>query len=180
MDWKSVGSFIAKSAPVLGTALGGPIGGAMVGVVSLLAKTFGVTDEEVTPEQLIKAIELDPEAALKLKQFEMSHKTELERLVLENERIRLADVANAREREIQITQMTGKRDTNLYILAWTVVLGFFGLSVCLMKWPLPEGASEVVFVLFGAVATGFGTVLQYFFGSSRSSARKDVVLANRG
>ena len=37
---------------------------------------------------------------------------------------------------------------------------------------LPQGSNDVVFMLFGALASGFGVVLQYFFGSSKSSSDK--------
>ena len=47
----------------------------------------------------------------------------------------------------------------------------------LMQYKLSEGSNEVVFMLFGALATGFGTVLQYFFGSSKSSSDKTQLMA---
>jgi len=45
-----------------------------------------------------------------------------------------------------------------------------------MRIKIPEGSNQVVFLLFGALATGFGQVLQYFFGSSKSSAEKTQLL----
>ena len=48
-----------------------------------------------------------------------------------------------------------------------------------MNIPLPDGSSDVVFMLFGALVTGFGTVLQYFFGSSKSSTDKTSLLAGK-
>ena len=40
MDWSDVGGEVAKYAPLLGTALGGPAGGA---IGALVAKAFGVS-----------------------------------------------------------------------------------------------------------------------------------------
>ena len=73
--------------------------------------------------------------------------------------------------------MTGAKEWNLYILAWIVVAGFFALCGILMKYKLPEGSNDVVFMLFGALSTGFGTVLTYFFGSSKSSGDKTKLMA---
>jgi lipopolysaccharide export LptBFGC system permease protein LptF len=72
---------------------------------------------------------------------------------------------------------TGKKDLNLYILAWTVVGGFFALCAILMEVSLPEGSSQIVYLLFGGLVTGFTQVLGYFFGSYKSSNDKTKLLA---
>ncbi len=71
---------------------------------------------------------------------------------------------------------TGKRDMNLYVLAWMVVGLFFALVGLLMFVVLPEANVGPVNQLFGAMATGFGMVLQYFFGSSKGSADKTAAI----
>lgn len=70
-----------------------------------------------------------------------------------------------------------KKDYFLYITAWAVLAMFFILTAVLMFFPLPEASSQAVFMLFGALASGFGTVLQYFFGSSKGSSDKTKMLA---
>jgi len=177
MDWKDVGGAVKKFAPILGTALGGPVGGAIGGVVSLIASAFGIEEEAISPDTIMQAIQGDPAAAIKLREIEANTKIELQKIILEQERMNLADRADARNREVKITQATGTKDINLYVLAWTVIFGFFILCGVLMFNPLPDGSSKVVFMLFGGLATGFGTVLQYFFGSSRSSQDKTQLLA---
>ena len=69
-----------------------------------------------------------------------------------------------------------KKNVMLYSLAIVVVVGFFVLTGTLLWVPLPDGSPEAIFMLFGALATGFGTVLQYFFGSSKSSADKTELM----
>jgi len=71
---------------------------------------------------------------------------------------------------------TGKRDINLYVLAWMVVGLFFALVGLLMFVVLSEANVSPVNQLFGAMATGFGMVLQYFFGSSKGSAEKTAAI----
>ena len=177
MDWKNVASMVSKAAPMLGTLVGGPVGGAAGTAVKLIADALGV---EETPDAIEAEIRANPDALLKLKEIEASSKVELERLFLEQEIARLADVSDARSRQIEHEKTTGKRDVNLYVLAWTVVAGFFGLMALLCFKAPPSGSNGVVFMLFGALATGFGQVLQYFFGSSKSSADKTALMVGQG
>ncbi len=179
MGWKDVAGKIVGAAPMIGGLLGGPLGGAAGGIISMLGGVLGLKPGEVTPEALDKLISTDPEALIKLRGLEWEHRVELQRLVLATETARLGDIADARSREVQLTQATGKRDYNLYILAWLVVTGFFSLCAMLFFYAVPEASSPVVFSLFGALSTGFGTVLQYFFGSSRSSNDKTSILASK-
>lgn len=91
---------------------------------------------------------------------------------LEEIRAWLGDVQDARLREREIVKATGSKDTNLYVLAWTMVGGFFGLTATLMFVPLPADQSGVIFMLFGALSSGFGSTIAYFFGSSKGSSDK--------
>ena len=176
MDWKNLAATVSKAAPLLGTLIGGPAGGAAGTAVKLIAGALGVKE---TPNAIEMELRSNPDALLKLKEIEANNKTELERLILEQERIRLADIANARNRQTEHEKITGKTDTNLYVLAWTVVSGFFGLMGLLCFKALPEDSNGVIFMLFGALATGFGQVLQYFFGSSKSSSEKTRLMTKR-
>lgn len=172
MDWKTVGSKILKELPLIGTVLGGPVVG---GAVSVLASALGCAAE---PDAVMRAIQTDPMAAEKLKEAEMANKIELQKLVLQQDQMYILDVQNARQRQIEVTKATGKTDVNLYTLAWLVVGCFFLLVAVLMFVTLPETNIGPINQLFGAMAAGFGMVLAYFFGSSKSSAEKTQLLAN--
>ena len=80
---------------------------------------------------------------------------------------------------MELARATGSRDINLYVLAWTVVVGFFGLVALLMFVALPSGAAGYINQLFGAMAAGFGMVLSYFFGTNKSSSEKTRMLAQK-
>jgi len=187
MDWKDVAGTVAKAAPILGTILGGPVGGAIGGVVAMLSSAFGLTPEQTTPDKINQLLVSDPSAAIKLAEIEAANKIELQKLVIEMERLELqrqqaefADTDSARAREKAVVAATGKIDLNLYVLSWVIVLGFFGLTGMLMKIPLPAGQNEVVFMLFGGLVSAFSTVIGYFFGSSRGSQLKTQALATSG
>jgi hypothetical protein len=179
MDWKEIGTKIAGAAPLLGGIIAGPAGAGVGQVVNLVAGALGLEPGETTPEAIARKLETDPEALLKLRHLETGHAEQLAKITLEQLRLQLADRADARAREIEITRTTGRRDYQLYILAWLVVLGFGTLCGLLMRWQVPAGSNEVVFMLFGSLASGFTLVLQYFFGSSRSSQDKTHLLAQQ-
>jgi len=185
--WKELAAKVAKAAPLLGTALGGPVGGAVGGLVSIIAGAFGVSSDEAAkdPQKLIEAIGLDPDAAIKLKEIENNHKLEIEKILLEKFRLELQDLANARARETEIVKTTGAKDLNLYVLAWFFTLGFFA-SIGWMSWLLlsgrfpadiPQAAIMLFGMLIGCLTSGVSAVVQYFFGSSKSSSDKTKLLA---
>ena len=61
-SWDGVKNLISSAAPMLGTALGGPAGAAVGG---LIAKALGV---EESPEAIEAELRRDPAALLKLNQ----------------------------------------------------------------------------------------------------------------
>jgi ABC-type cobalt transport system substrate-binding protein len=65
----------------------------------------------------------------------------------------------------------------LYLLAIIVVVGFFILIAFLVLNPPKPDSTGVSFMLFGTLATAFGAVINYFFGSSQGSAEKTEMLA---
>ena len=71
------------------------------------------------------------------------------------------------------------KEIYLYILATIIVVGFFALIAALMIYPLPEDSSGVIMMLFGTLSAGFGLVLGYFFGSSKSSVDKTDIIASQ-
>lgn len=180
MTWDDVKSVIGKAAPLVGGLLGGPAGGA---VGTLISSALGVED---TPDAVQKALTTDPNAIIKIKEMELKHKERLEELMLERGKLDLdetkaylGDVQNARQRQIDKEKATGSGDTNLYVLAWVIVVGFFSLVAVLTFVPIPQDASGVVFMLFGTLASGFGAVVQYFFGSSKGSSDKTKLMTGK-
>ena len=177
MDLKDLGKKLAgKGLKLLANTV--PFGGF---VVDMVADALGT---DPTPDAIADAIDKNPEAAITLLTLQNTHKERLEELAIERERLaltaeqaRLADVQSARAREVSIVTATGKKDINLYVLAWTVIVGFFSLMTLLIFRPLPPGAEGYVNQLFGTLGTGFGMVLGYFFGSSKSSSDKTAMIA---
>jgi len=185
MEWGKVVNTISGAAPLIGS-LFGPAGTAVGAVASaglkLVATALGV---EATQDAVTAAIVTDPGAALKLKEFEMTNKLELQKLSIQQLGLELADTANARNRQIEHERVTGKSDINLYVLAWVFVSGFFitiiTLFVCTMMGAFKADTPQIAIILLTGViqclTLGVGVVLQYFFGSSKGSNEKTNLLA---
>lgn len=179
MDWKDVGNSIVTIAPALGGLLAPVTGGVSAGIgtgIAVLGKAFGL-GENPSPEELKTAIAVDKDASLKIMIAENEFKLRQRDQDIDEMKALLADTQSARTRQVESEKATGNRDVNLYILAWTIVVGFFALLAFLLKIPVPPDQNGVIFMLFGALSTGFGQVLQYFFGSSKGSAQKTELLA---
>jgi hypothetical protein len=172
MDWKDTIAKVANAAPMIGSLLGAP-GIAIGGIVKLVASALGVEPSE---EALEAEIRQNPEALLKLKEFEAAHRIELEKLALEAERIRLADVQSARDREIKIVQATGKRDYSMEVLGWIITVGFFGILIVRMCVTIEYTQLESIGQLTGGLIAAFTTVVQYKYGSSKGSADKTATM----
>lgn len=176
-DWKELGkALITKGLPLLGTVVSGPAGVAIGSAGALIASVLG-EDVVDNPVAILQALNADPGLVAELKRVEAQNLQALRGLALQQERMYLEDVQDARSREVDMTKATGKKDANLYVLAWTVVIGFLGVIVMLALIENPFTKNPAAMILLGGLATGFGSVLHYFFGSSRGSKDKTQAMA---
>ena len=171
MNWKDIKGVIGKSVPLLGSLLGGSAGET---AGSLIASALGC---EAEPDVIADQLASDPEAYLKLQELELSHKEELQKLQLQEAGMYLADRQSARSREIETTKATGKRDWSLYALAGLFIAGFFILMGFLIFRHIEE--STVLTMVIGTLVSGVTMILQYFFGSSKSSSEKNSMLLKK-
>ncbi len=174
MNWNDVKPWIAKFAPMVGTALGGPFG-ALAGAA--VGQALGIKDAK--PEDVAAAIKtgtLDGSQILELKKAEDAFKIEMAKLGIDSteqlEELAFKDRDSARNREIQVKDWTPR------ILAYAVTLGFFGILSFLMRRDVPASSKDVLNVMLGALGTAWLSVVTYYFGSSAGSKAKDAMLYN--
>ena len=88
--------------------------------------------------------------------------------MLQSKKMVFDDKSNARGREVEVTKATGKKDNSVTILAGVIVFGFFAglISLVFVHLDKGSGAYELLYMCFGALTMKFGTVVDYFFGSS--------------
>lgn len=166
MDWKEVGQTVARYAPTLGAALGGPAG---AGIGALIAAAFGT---ENSPAAVAAAVASSPDAAVRLREVELKHIETLSALALQRYQAELADVQHARE------QHRGHWMTWLLTLVLGVMVAGMTGALFLLKTP-PEN-TEVVYLIAGQLLTAFLTCVTFWVGSSRGSFEKQGQIARRG
>ena len=164
MDWKKT---LATVAPTIATALGGPLAGTAIGFLS----QWLLGTEEGTEDQLSKLISTaNPETLLKLKEADQAFQVKMKELDINLEQIREGGVASARAMQVATKDKAPGR------LAGLVTLGFFGLLALLAFREVPIRSQEALLIMLGSLGTGFGQILQFYFGSSKGSEAKTEIL----
>ena len=168
MDWKSIVSTIA---PWIGTALGGPLGGAAVGAV---ADALGLSDKTeasikaalsgVTPEQMLAIKNADQTFQVKMQELGYANVEKLAALAVDNTK-------DARAMQVQV------RSPVPAVLAVLITLGFFGILVGMLGGWLTATDNQALLIMLGALGAAWGAIVNYYFGSSADSGRKTELLA---
>jgi hypothetical protein len=169
VNWSDIAGAVGKAAPILGTALGGPLGGV---AGALIASALGTSNDA---DSVNTALAADPAALEKLKEAEMANKVQMQQLVITAEANRLADVQNARAR-----QTANPKDYTPQFLAGGVTLGFFGALAAVMLAPMSNAVHDLLLVMIGALQTAWVTIVSYYFGSSKESAGQTKMIADVG
>ncbi len=133
MDWKALGKKVVKlGAPLLGTALGGPGGGA---VGAIVGNMFGVDSSD--PSVIDAAISADPQALVKLKEIQLEHKVELERIALEHTRIE-SEERRANLAQVNETMRAESKSEHWMQFSWRPFNGFcFPVATIAIYFILP-------------------------------------------
>ncbi len=147
---------VSKISPALGAILGTFVPGGSL-IVSGLASLFGVTS--TNQDDIAKSIQADPDAAVKIKQFEYEHQ---DALIEAQTKIRLG----AYQREAEVVKATGHRDWVIDFLAIGTVSGFFLLSALIFFVKVDPSMAGIVNFVCGEISTASMMVLAYYFGAT--------------
>jgi len=169
-DWTSLAGQLAQfGAPVLGGILGGPAGGAVGTLIgTALGAALGVP---ATPQAVSAAIAADPAGAgAKISAVEATHAGAMSDLESQ-----LADVANAREQTIALAKDGSQIAWGAPVVSIIVTSGFLTIT----GYAVMHGVADnpVTQMLVGTFAAAFGTVAQYWLGSSAGSHAKDSTIS---
>lgn len=146
MNWKELGTKIADSAPLLGSALGGPLG---AGLGSIIAAAFGTEPE---PDKVLAAIQMDPQAAVKLQEIQSNEKVRLQEIVSQQAIVGLQEETKKLQAVNETMQVESKSEHWLQ-WSWRPIWGlisaaaFFVVSsfVCYLAYlAIMEGKSEAM------------------------------------
>lgn len=168
MDWKAL---IATVAPWIGTALGGPLGGAAVGAV---ADALGLSDKTeasikaalsgVTPEQMLAIKNADQVFALKMQELGFKDAADMEAIA-------------AGDRKDARAMQSSNHSLVPAALSFIVTVGYLSILVGMMTNWLQVKDSQAMLLMLGSLGTGWGVVMAFWFGTTRESGRKTELLA---
>lgn len=162
MDW------LKTLAPTVASVLGGPLAGL---AVDALGKAFGW--EEATTEKVNEVLQsgnLSGDQLAAIKKAEMDLKAQEQELGFKFEELAFKDVADARNREVQVKDHTNRN------LAYFVIAAFIAVVIAtLLGWTKAE--SVLAGTLIGYLSAKAEQVLAYYFGSTKGSADKTAAMA---
>ena len=155
MEW------LKQLAPLLGTAFGGPLGGA---AASFIASKLGLSSDTVEAvTDTLATVKLNPDQIASLKEAEIDFKK-----FLETNKIDLQKLHNENTKDARALQIATQSKVPGF-LAIMIVGGFFAVLSGMMFGWLKTSDEQALLILLGALSAGFGAVLNYYFGSSKAS-----------
>ena len=152
-----VGSLVGKDAERVAQKVLGVAGG----IVGSEIKT------EADGIAAIKKLKANPDMALQLE------------IQLSEERLELART----EMQDRVSARTMSQKSTLHTIAvcgisTLVVLGFGVMLWLILGDPLPDGNTEIIYILLGTLAASFTQVINFWLGSSRSSQDKSQQMSD--
>lgn len=145
---------VGAVAPTLGTALGGPLGGA---AASVIADALGCDNDNRSIERAVKAA--TPEQLAKIKEAELNFEARMKELDVDLFALETKDIQDARKHFAK--DWTAK-------LIGIVLVGFFCAYIAMITVMPPEQNSmELINLVLGYMGGLVSAVISYYFGASQ-------------
>jgi hypothetical protein len=162
MEW------LKTLAPLLGTALAGPLGGA---AAAFLADKLGVKESTVEAvSEVLNSGKMSADQIASIRLAEVEFKRFLEQNKIDLERISAADRDSARKMQIS-TQSNMPA-----VLTTMITVGFFGV----LGWMLNDESvinSPPLLIMLGSLGTAWTGACAFWFGTTQGSMQKNNLLA---
>lgn len=161
--------FLKNLVPMIGTALGGPLGGA---AASFIADKLGLDSKDVKAvNDVLNSGKMTPDQITQLKLAEVEFNKFLEANKIKLEEIAVADRTSSRE------MLKSTRSHVPAVLTYLLTFGFFG--VLGLMFYLPElKESAPVMIMLGSLATAWTSSIAFWFGTTSNSKDKTDLLMN--
>jgi len=166
-DWKSI---LSQVAPTIATALGGPLAGMAVAFIGnkVLGKPAATVDDIAN---LVTST--DPQALVQLKQAELDFQAHLQDVGVQLDQLDVSDRESARNLAIargfwpqialSVVFLGG-----YFMLMWVIVVGSVNI---------PPAYHDLAVTLIGVLTAGVPMILNFWFGSTHGSQKKDNTIA---
>lgn len=166
----SLKGILNSVAPVIASALPGPLGGIARSVLKDVLGNPDASDAEI--EKALATA--NPEVLLKLRQADADFSAKMKQLDIDLEKLAAEDRASARAMQIATRSWTPM------ILAAVVVIGWLAAFGFLVFRPLPSANADAIMLALGTLNAALTLVLGYYFGSSAGSRNKDETIRKLG
>ena len=154
MNFDAIKNIVGAVAPTLGTALGGPLGGA---AASAIAGVLGCDND---PQSLQKALaKATPEQLSEIKKAELDFEARMKELDVDLYALQTADTADARKHFA--------KDWTARFLAIALCLLFAGYIILVTILPQDQNNDAIINLILGSITGSFSTVIAFYFGSSQ-------------
>jgi len=157
-------------APMIGTALGGPLGGAAAAFIADKLGLEAKTVEAVT--EVLNSGKMTPEQIAQIKLAEIEFQKFLKQNAIDLEKVHAEDRGSAR------AMLAAVRSKVPAWLSFIVTLGYFGILGGMMTNTLEIKDSQALLLMLGSLSTAWGMVMAFWFGTTHGSAQKNELLAN--
>lgn len=154
-------------APILATAIGGPLGGVASAAVGALADALGT---KPTPDAVAAAIVNSPDPQAAVRAVETDKGPEM----LDAMRLEIEDRANARAMQLAALDSDSWTSNMPAILAIILACMFAATGAFLFVKGVPDSQLALLFV--GAIISEFRGSLGFFFGTTAGSKRNGDTL----
>ena len=153
MNFNSIKGIIGAVAPILGTALGSPLGGA---AASAIAKALGCSND---PRSIEKALQTaSPEQLVEVKKAELDFEAKMAELDVDIFALEAKDVQDARKAH--------KGDWTPRIVALVSLVGFVGYIFLVTIQPPDANSDTIVSLVLGYMGGVVSAITSFYFGAS--------------
>lgn len=165
--WGAAKGILGVVAPMLATAVGGPLAGTATRAIMSALGLSGDTTAEATALAVQNAT---PDQIAALKKADNDFRVQMRQLGIAEEQLAFQDIASARQRQV------GVKDSTPAVLAYALTVGFFGLLALMAFRDMPAGNSALLNVMLGGLGTAWAGAMTFFFGSSQHAADQSQML----
>jgi hypothetical protein len=161
-------NWLKELAPLIGTALGGPLGGM---AASFVADKLGIEEKTVEAvNNVLNSGKMTADQVASLKLAEIDFKKFCETNKIDVLKIEAADRDSARKMQM------ATQSNMPAVLTTMITVGFFGV----LGWMMYDDAvvnSPPLLIMLGSLGTAWTGACAFWFGTTKNSANKDALLA---
>ena len=155
MNLKSLKNIVGAIAPTIGTALGGPLGGA---AAQAIAGVLGVDPDPRKIEQALKYA--TPEQLAEIKKAEIAFETRMKELEV--------DVFELETKDIQNARAAHAGDWTPRVIAMLCIIFFGGYIFTITFMPHEDNSEAIINLVLGYLGGVVSAIVSYYFGASQS------------